>query len=355
MAEILTLPYLVDPHVHFRTPDQTHKEDFNSGSRAALAGGVTMVLDMPNNATPITTLELVKQKQELAQRTSLCDIGFYLGTLGEEDQDFTGVVDLVYGLKIYMNETTGKYIVSDPKKLESIFRRWDFPKPILVHAEGDTLKTAITLAEEYDRRLHVCHVSLAHEVDLIDIAKSKRPEMVTAEVTPHHLFKSRHLSAHPFSQMKPPLSEYLDMHELWEALKDGTIDIVATDHAPHTRSEKLSSEPPSGVTGLETMLPLLLMAERVGEISLDKIIEVTHTNALRIFDLPEQPDTFIEVTRNSNWEIRGSALQTSSQLTPFEGEMMMDRVTKVTLRGQLVYEDGNFLTQPGSGKVLPLN
>lgn len=353
MTEYLTLPYLVDPHVHLRTPGQEHKEDFATGSRAALAGGVTTVLDMPNNAIPVTSLELVRMKKELARKTSICDIGFYLGTLGEKDQNFAESVEEVYGLKIYMNETTGKYIVSDPDKLGNIFKRWNYAKPILVHAEGDTLKTAISLAQKYNRRLHVCHVSLETEVNQIRNAKIKRGEMVTAEVTPHHLFESRLWSADTFHQMKPPLSDFQDMRVLWEALRDGTFDIVATDHAPHTRIEKESDEPPSGVTGLETMLPVLLMAERAGEISLDKIIEVTHTNPLRIFNILEEANTFVEVLRSAPWEIRGENLQTRSRLTPFEGRRVLDRVYRVTLRGNVVYENGKFLGEPGSGRVLP--
>lgn len=353
MPEYLRIPYLVDSHVHFRTPGQEYKEDFNSGSRSALAGGVTMVVDMPNNLQLVTNLELLNRKRELARQQSRCDIGFYLGTLGSEDQNFAECVDYVYGLKVYMNNTTGGFAVTDPDKLDGIFRRWDFAKPILVHAEGNTLGTAISLAEKYDRRLHVCHVSLADEVDQIKAAKDKRGKAVTAEVAPHHLFESSLWSADAFHQMKPPLSGFNDMQVLWEGLIDGAIDMVATDHAPHSRQEKESDTPPSGVTGLETMLPLLLMAERVGRISLAKVKEVTHDNPIKVFGFPEQPDTYIEILRGAPYEIRGENLQTRSQLTPFEGRRVLDRVYRVTLRGKIVFEDGRILAESGSCKVLP--
>ncbi|MEK7526713.1 MAG: amidohydrolase family protein [Patescibacteria group bacterium] len=353
MGEILRLSSLVDPHVHFRTPGQEYKENFQSGSRSALAGGVTTVIDMPNNVQLVTSRKLLDRKRELGSEQSHCDIGFHLGTMGDEEQNFAESADYVYGLKIYMNNTTGGFVVADPTKLDGIFRRWDFPQPILVHAEGNTLETAIRLAEKYDRRLHVCHVSLADEVYQISEAKLKRGDRVSAEVTPHHLLESSHWSADVYHQMKPPLSDFSDMQVLWDGLNDGTIDMVATDHAPHTRAEKESDRPPSGVTGLETTLPVLLMAERAGKITLDRIKEVTHTSPVLVFGLPEQPDTFIEVVRDEPWEIHGEDLQTQPHTTPFEGRRVLDRVERVTLRGNVVYEAGNILSEPGSGNVLP--
>lgn len=353
MPKILEIPYLVDPHVHFRTPGQEYKEDFESGSRAALAGGVAMVLDMPNNAQLVTNREQILFKKSLARQTTHSDIGFYLGTLGEETQNFKECEDEAFGLKIYMNNTTGGYVVSDKNKLDSIFRRWESEKPILVHAEGNTLATAIELAEKYDRRLHVCHVSLGHEVSQIARAKNKRGGRVTSEVTPHHLFESSLWSADVFHKMKPPLSSLSDMHALWEGIKDGAIDVVATDHAPHSEAEKLSDNPPFGVTGLETTLPVLLMAERMGAITLERIIEMTHVNPIAIFNLIEQSETYVEVARDEAWEISGSKLQTKAQKTPFEGRRVLDKVHRVILRGQVVYERGQIVNKPGSGQVFP--
>lgn len=352
MSEVLRFPYLIDPHVHFRTPGQEYKEDFTTGSRAALAGGVTMVMDMPNNTVLATSRDLIVRKQALAREQTHMDIGFYLGTLGDEVQDFAAAEPHVFGLKIYMNNTTGGYIVNDSAKLDSIFRRWDADKPILVHAEGDTLSTAIALAEKYNRRLHVCHVSLGHEVSQVAKAKMKRDGMVTAEVTPHHLFESALWGADVYHQMKPPLSDFEDMAVLWKGLTDGTIDIVATDHAPHACHEKESAHPPSGVTGLETTLATLFMAERVGKISLARIIEVTHTNPMSVFKLLEQPDTYIDVVRGEPWVAHGAEMQTLPKTTPFEGRRFLDKVDRVVLRGQVVYEHGQILNTPGSGCVL---
>lgn len=358
MATTEIIPALFDPHVHFRTPDQVHKEDFDTGSSAALAGGYFGVIDMPNNQpNPIINIDRLKRKMELAVEQSRCHIGFHLGTLGDEDQDFKSCEPYVFGLKIYMNNTTGGYIVSDPLKLNSIFKRWDFHKPILVHAEGDTLSTAINLAEKYDRRLHVCHVSLEHEVNQIDAAKQKRPDKVTSEVTPHHLLISSHWAADVYKQMKPPLSGFKDMDILWKALRNGTIDIVATDHAPHTCDEKEGANPPSGVTGLETTIPVLFMAERVNEITLERIIEATHTKPMEIFGIPEnKEDTYIEVKRNEAedeaWVIDGKDLKTKPKTTPFQGARVLDRVREVVIEGKTAYRSGEVIFQPGEGRVI---
>ena len=361
MSEYLEMPPLIDVHVHCRTPGQEEKEDFTTAAQAALAGGVITILDMPNNKKLIDSLERLEEKKEMARKTAVCDMGFYLGTLGDPDQNFAEAEPEVFGVKIYLGETTGGFIIRDPYKLEQyVFRPWDFAKPILAHVEGDTLATALLLAEKYDRQIHICHVSLASEVDQIRRAKMKRGDKITAEVTPHHLCLSKLRSPHPYGQMKPPLSAFSDMHVLWEAVRDGTIDIIATDHAPHTKAEKLGNQPPSGVTGLETMLPLLLMAERAGEISLERIKEMTHYNPMRIFNIPEQPNSYVLVDQDVDWKIQGEKLQTKPHLTPFEGETMMDQVKEVVLRGETVYLHSDYpslsiLAQPGSGKVLPFS
>lgn len=356
MSQIERLPYLVDTHVHLRDLTQQEKEDFDTGSQAALVGGVVTVLDMPNNEKLITSIEQIKEKMRLASQKSRCDIGFYLGTLGDENQDFKSCMDQVYALKVYMNNTTGGFTVGDPDVLDSIFRRWDSPKPLAVHAEGDTLETAIKLADKYDRHLHVCHVSLAKEVSLIARSKSKRGEdKVTCEVTPHHLFESNLWSAHGHYTMKPPLSGFGDISVLWQGLKDEVIDEIATDHAPHTVAQKERAECLNGVTGLETTLPLLLMAERVGKINLEEIKRLTHTNPLKIFNIPEEPyeNTYIEVKRGESWMLKGENLKTKPKHSPFEGRRFLDRVHRVVVRDKVVYEAGEILAKPGDGKVLP--
>ena len=183
------IPGLIDAHVHLRDPGATHKEDFYTGSCAALAGGFTYILDMPNNVVPILTCELLEEKINLAKNKALCDIGFYFGTNGYNTEEFKKVWDKsdVFGLKIYCNHTTGEMLIEDSELLEKVFGAWKSEKPILVHAEGAQLVTALTLAEKYKKRLHVCHISQASEVELVRQAK-KKDQRVTAGVCPHHLY-----------------------------------------------------------------------------------------------------------------------------------------------------------------------
>src|SRR6185369_9320722 len=183
---MITLPGLIDPHVHLRTPGQTHKEDFATGTLAALAGGFTTIIDMPNNVDPITTLEKLKEKQGIAAETTFCDIGFHFGSLGGNSDEFSKVQNDVLGLKIYLNQTTGNYIVT-PEIFANICKAWPVGKPILVHAEQDVLEEILKIGNETKQRIHVCHISSEKELQIIMDAKSKGYK-VTCGVTPHHLF-----------------------------------------------------------------------------------------------------------------------------------------------------------------------
>ncbi len=352
MIEIVEHPGVVDLHVHLRTPGQEHKEDFSTGSRAALAGGNILMADMPNNTKLVKDLMLVREKIQLAQKDIVCDLGFYLGTLGEKDQNFLECMPHVLGLKIYMNITTGHFVVTDRSKLDLIFRRWESEKPVLVHAEGDRLPVAIQLAEKYDRTLYVCHTT-GNQIDRIKRAKDRRPDKVFAEVTPHHLALDAMWAAAASKQMKPPLDVPSKRLRLIRALAEGDLDVVGTDHAPHTKEEKTSENPPSGVTGLETTLPILLMMERAGLISWKRIVEVTHSKPLSIHRLESDPTTLIEITRGVPWTIRGDAMQTKCHTTPFEGFEVLDKVSKVILRGKTAYKDGQVLAESGSAWIIP--
>jgi len=341
MSEYLKFPYLVDLHVHCRDFKQNHKETYQTASEAAVAGGVTFIGDMPNNSELTDSLIKIQEKKELVKNEKV-DFGFYLGTLGDENQNFKECYDEVLGLKVYMSETTGGFIVNDKDKLGHIFKSWDCEKPILVHAEENTLSTAIDLAEKYDRILYVCHVSRKDEIDLIKKAKEKRPGKVFAEVTPHHLFLDSDSSKNnPYRQMKPPLSNLEDRKALWKAVNDGIIDTIGSDHAPHTREEKMSKNPPFGVPGLETTLPMLLKAEQIGLITREKIIELTHLNPIKIFELREQKNSFVEIKKDSPIVISGENLKTKCKWTPFEGFEVRDILVRTTLRDEVVYNMEN--------------
>jgi carbamoyl-phosphate synthase/aspartate carbamoyltransferase/dihydroorotase len=349
MGKTITLPGLIDPHVHLRDPGQTDKEDFLSGTSAALAGGFTTVLDMPNNLQPITTLERLEAKLASARAKAVSDIGFYFGTLGDNFDEFPKVIDKVKGLKIYLNVTTGGFVI-DKAKLLDIYRAWPSDKPILLHAEDDVSELVWETLRAAPKATHLTHVSSRAELELVIRAKDAGLPL-TCGVTPHHLFLTDQDAERlgPFGYMKPFLKPQADQDFLWQNL--AYIDVIESDHAPHTKAEKQSANPPFGVPGLETTLPLMLTAEAEGKITRAQLIERLHTNSSRIFNISPDETTHIEVDM-SEYEIKNDSLLTKSGWSPFAGRRVIGQVTKTILRGQTVYQNGRVLAQPGSGKIL---
>lgn len=342
MSKLIKLPGLIDIHVHLREPGATQKEDFATGTKAAIAGGYTTVLDMPNNPIHTVTLQALEQKKELAQGRIFADVGFHFGASKDNVRYFKEVEDQVFGLKLYMNHTTGELLIEDDQILEEIFSSWTDKKPILVHAESETLKKAIFLAKKYDKKLHACHVSLAEELDMIRSAKDTGLD-ISCEVACHHLFLTEEDGKRlgPFGMMRPPLRSKKNQQALWQGISDGTINMIASDHAPHTKEEKMGEKVPNGVPGLETSLPLLLTAVSEGRLTMEKLIELTSKNPRKVFKIPEQADSYVEVDMDESYVISNDSLQTKSGWTPFAGTEVKGKVKKVVLRGQLVYDGQN--------------
>lgn len=348
----MKLPGLIDPHVHMREPGAAHKEDWDSGTAAALAGGFTAVLAMPNTSPPVTGAETLDLALQAAGQKARCDFAQYLGA-GPQIPD--GLDDLARrsaGLKMYLDQTYGPLRLDEMTLWMAHFERWPHDRPIVAHAESRTLAAVILLAGLYDRPVHLAHVSLKEEILLIRKAK-ERGLKVTCEVAPHHLLLSTEDLPHlgqGRGEVRPRLASPEDRKALWENL--AYIDCFATDHAPHTAAEKDSENPPPGFPGLETALPLLLSAVHEGRLSLEDVVLRMHTNPRRIFGLPEQPDTWIEVDEEAEWEIHGQEMLSRSAWTPFEGWKVRGRVQRVVLRGQEVYRDGQVLAPPGYGRNL---
>jgi dihydroorotase-like cyclic amidohydrolase len=346
----LKLPGLIDMHVHLRDPGGTHKEDFASGTAAALAGGVVAVLDMPNNKPPIVDEATLRNKAELASQKARCDFALYLGaTSGNARQPVAS--RNVAGLKVYLDETYGPLHVRDLPALMAHFRYW--PRAIAVHAEGLTIAIVIGLAQAYDRPAHICHVSRKAEIELIKRAK-QRGARITCEVTPHHLLLTEDdaQGRGGFAQMRPPLGGQDDREALWANLD--IIDAVASDHAPHTVEEKRGKAPPPGVPGLETMLPLLMNAVAEGRLSTGRLVELTHHGPARIIGIEPPEETHVYVDPEPAYTLESRSLFTKCGWTPFEGMAVRGRVREAYLRGVKAYEEGNVLALPGFGQPLRL-
>jgi dihydroorotase-like cyclic amidohydrolase len=338
---LLKFPGFIDVHVHLREPAATHKEDFYTGSRAALKGGFTFMLDMPNNPTPTISLERLEEKIELSKK-ALCDIGFHYGTNGLNIETFAQAAQnpKVFGLKLYCNHTTGEMLLENPVLVEQVFQSWPKGKPILVHAEGEQLAMAIRMAEKHDQRLHVCHITQASEVEMVQQAKKKGLQ-ITAGVCPHHLFMTGadRETLGSLAMMKPPLGTQVDQDALWEGLNDGTIDVVETDHAPHTLEEKKGDPAPFGVPGLETAVGLLFKGVKDGKFPQEKMQTVFYDNAQKIFAIPRQEDTYIEIDPDKTWKVGEGGYETKCGWSPFEGWELPGVIEKVVLRGKVVVEN----------------
>jgi carbamoyl-phosphate synthase/aspartate carbamoyltransferase/dihydroorotase len=348
----LTLPGLIDVHVHMREPGQTHKEDWQSGTAAALAGGFTCVLAMPNTDPPLTDPASLERAEESARLKALCDYGLFLGAGVDNLETAAALAPKTAGLKMYLDKTFGPLRLADPKAIAAHMAAWPKAKPIVVHAEGKKIALAIQTAARLGRGVHIAHVSRKSEILLIKASKEKGLA-VTCEVTPHHLFLTKEdiprLGAGR-SEVRPKLATQADQQALWDNL--AVIDCIATDHAPHTPAEKDGENPPPGFPGLETALPLLLGAVREKRLTLEDCLQRMVDNPRRIFHLPEQVETLIDVDFEARWTIRGQYLQSRCVWTPFEGMPVQGKVVEVTLRGKLVYQAPNVLAQPGYGRNL---
>lgn len=338
---IIQLPGLIDVHVHLRVPGGEQKEDFGTGSRAAIAGGFTTILAMPNTHPAITTMEIFNRISNQAKREALCDVFFFAGASPDSIAELPELSHHAIGLKIYLNQTYGPNGIYDPELVKEYYRRWESDRPIALHAEGKMVAAGIQLAKETGKKTHFCHISRREEIELIARYK-ERGLSITCEVTPHHLFLCHEDLERlgSLGDMRPTLGNKSDVAALWEHLGT-TIDCIASDHAPHTLAEKQRAGSPPGVPGLETTLPLMLTAVSQGRLSMERLVELLSTNPKRIYGINDQPDTWVEIDTDAEYEIRSENLYTKCKWTPFHGTKAKGKILRSMLRGQIIYENGN--------------
>ena len=352
---MLRIPGLIDPHVHLLEPGATHKEDWVTGSSATLAGGVTLVLAIPNTKPLIFDAATLELALDAARSKARCDYAQFLGA-GPDNTDWDSHPDLparAAGLKMYLDSTFGQLRLDDITLWQKHFQYWPKGMPIVAHSESRSMAAVILMAAIYDRPVHIAHISLKEEVLLIKAAKS-RGIKVTCEVCPQHLFLTKDDipaigQGHPGrGEVRPRLATREDADALWANLD--IIDCFATDHAPHTLAEKDGDNPPPGFPGLETILPLLLTTISEGRLTINDLLSRMGNNPRIIFNLHEQPETWVEVDEHATYEIRASDLHSRCGWTPFEGWKVKGRVRKVVLRGKTAFEDSEVLIEPGYGR-----
>ncbi|XP_063727618.1 multifunctional protein CAD-like isoform X2 [Symsagittifera roscoffensis] len=373
---IITLPGLIDVHVHMREPGAAYKEDWASGTAAALAGGITMLVAMPNTKPSVVDLSSLEKAFHCASKNARCDFALFIGATETNaglipaltKSTALGIMEDGSGdkkplqvtgsaVKMYLNDTYSTLKLSNMSDWMKHFELCPRDLPLCVHAEGHTMGSAILLAEMFDRHVHICHVSTKDEIEIIKLAKSRNLK-VTCEVCPHHLFLSRDqledkggaccMLKGGRQEVRPRLATNVDQEALWNNLD--VIDCFATDHAPHTPEEKDSANAPPGFPGLETMLPLLLTAVHQGRLTIEQLVNKLHHAPKQIFNLSEQSKTFVEVDFDHEWTIPKAMTYSKAKWTPFEGMKVKGAVRRVVLRGEVACIDGVVVAKPGFGK-----
>ncbi|XP_028041682.1 CAD protein isoform X1 [Bombyx mandarina] len=347
---IVKLPGFIDVHVHVREPGATYKEDFETCTAAALAGGVTMICAMPNTNPSIVDRTAFDYASTLARVSARCDYALYVGASSTNYDTICELAPQAAALKMYLNETFTTLLLEDMTIWQKHFQSWPKKMPVCTHAEREKTAAVILMASLLDRPVHICHVARKEEILIIKAAK-ERGVKVTCEVCPHHLFlNSNDIDKIGKGRAKvcPVLCSPEDQAELWRNIS--IIDVFATDHAPHTVEEKNSENPPPGYPGLETILPLLLNAVHQGRLTIEDLINKFHRNPRKIFNLPEQPNTYVEVDLDYEWVIPTSMEFSKSKWTPFAGMKVCGAIHRVTLRGEIAYVEGQILVPPGFGQ-----
>jgi carbamoyl-phosphate synthase/aspartate carbamoyltransferase/dihydroorotase len=337
----MKFPGLADVHVHLRVPGGEQKEDYRTGSAAALAGGFTTLMAMPNTNPAITTADGWRAAQKQADHESLCDVMLFMGVSMASIETLPELGKVAPALKLYMDLTFGDLRIDGMENLQRIADLWPSEKVLALHAEGESVRTGLKLAEKFRRRMHFCHISRKVEIEWIAEAK-RRGLPVTCEVTPHHLFlnEADALRLGALGDMRPRLASQNDVDALWAHINT-TIDCVASDHAPHTLAEKQASQnPPPGVPGLESTLPLLLNAAAERRISYERITELLSTNPRQIYSLPAQPDTWVEIDADESYEFPDHQLYTKCAWSPFSGTYIKGKVIRVVLKGKELVRNG---------------
>lgn len=387
-AGLHLFPGIIDPQVHFREPGNTHKEDLESGSRAAAAGGVTAFLEMPNTNPPGTTAKMIRDKYALASTKCHVDFGFFIGATPDNLEELNSCPEAC-GIKVFMGSSTGTLLVSERPDLEKIFGNGR--KLIAVHAEDDLMikqakeklgdkatiqdhpfirspeaalkatRLAVELSKRYNRRLHILHCTTEEEADFL--RTEKVDGLISAEVCPQHFLLAApecYDTLGVYAVMNPPIREARHGKALWKALVDGVIDCTATDHAPHTRDEKNKGFPlaPAGMPGVETLFPLMLDRALKGQCTLHDLVRWMCEAPARLYAMVGKGKIavgydadFALVDLNAEHTIRNGHLQTRVNWSPYDGWTLKGRVRKTIVRGKVVYDDGVF-GQPGWGRPI---
>lgn len=374
------LPGVIDSQVHFREPGLEHKEDLETGSRAAVAGGVTCVFEMPNTKPTTTTAERLADKVTRARNHMFCDFAFYVGGTRDNVENIAALERLEgsAGIKVFVGSSTGDLLVEDDSGLEAIIGRLN--RRAAFHSEDETrlrdrvsfqragdvashpvwrdveaarlcTERLIAIARKHGKRIHVLHISTAEELPLL----AANRDIATVEVTPQHLTMTSEDYARLGTrlQMNPPVREVRHRDALWKAIGSGLVDVLGSDHAPHTLEEKARPYPqsPSGMTGVQTLVPIMLDHVNAGKLSLERFVDLTSHGPQRIFNMANKgrimegyDADFTIVDMNRTETISNDWIESRSQWTPYDGVKVKGWTVGTIIRGRTVMWQGEIIS-----------
>lgn len=391
-THLTVLPGVIDSQVHFREPGLTHKEDIESGSRAAILGGVTTYFEMPNTNPPTTTKELFEDKLKIAAEKSSANYAFFIGGSSENVDQLATLEMLPHcsGIKIFLGSSFGNLLIDQDELFERIIKNGK--RRLVIHAEDEArlkarkqiaidagnanvhhiwrdeesaliaTKKSVHLAEKHNRLIHILHISSSEEMAFL----REHKKYATVEILPQYLTLSApecYERLGSLWQQNPPIRDKRHMEFLWKALLDGTVDVIGSDHAPHTLEEKAKPYPnsPSGVPGVQTLVPLMLDQVHQNKLSLKKFVELVTENPRKVFNLKNKGRiqvgydadfTIVDLKRTQTVEKKWLASKTG--WSPFEGMSFTGWPVMTLLKGEVVVEEQTLL-KPRAGTACDFN
>ena len=385
----VVLPGAIDTQVHFREPGANNAENLESGSRAAIAGGITAVFEMPNTNPPTSTFKEFNNKLKAAENRMFCNYAFYFGATPNNMKELASVNTLegCCGVKLFAGSSTGNLLVSQEKDIEKVIS--NSSKIISVHSEDENIllsrkkfikegdvsshpvwrneecalestKRVVRLAQKYKKKIHILHVTTKQEIDFF----SEKREGVTFEITPQHLTlfaPDCYENLKTFSQMNPPLRSKDHHDRLWDAVKESLVSTIGSDHAPHTKEEKNRKYPlsPSGMPGVQTLLPVMLDHVNKGKLKIEQLIKLVCENPCDLFGIKnkgyikENYDADLTIVdMNKEVVIKDDWIESKCGWTPFNNYMVKGFPIATIVNGEIVMENGKIIS-PAKGK--PLN
>ena len=386
--KLTVLPGCLDTQVHFREPGSIDTEDLHSGSRAAIVGGITGVFEMPNTNPPTSTKKEFQKKLDLAKNRMYSNYAFYFGATADNANELADLKNLegCCGIKLFAGSSTGNLLVADEKDIETVFK--NSSKVVAVHSEDEEIlnknkklikdgdvhshpiwrseecavsstRRIVRIAERYNKKAHVLHITTKQEIDFLSQHKGN----ITFEITPQHLTiyaPDCYDKLGTYAQMNPPIRDKSHYDRLWYAVKNNYNDTIGSDHAPHLKVNKDKKYPnsPSGMPGVQTLMPVMLNHVNNGKLSLNQLITLVCENPVKIFGIKNKgyikkdfDADFTIVDMNKTIEIKNEKIESKCKWSPFNGEKFLGTPVATIINGEIKMKNGEILGDP-TGKPM---